>query len=189
MDTDKIAHGYGPFYQDIAAELQARTALDKRAPHVLEIGAAWGAGLQYFIRLFDGNLVLSGVELIEERAVHAQELTSAPVYFGNATHSGLTAWLAFRYDAFEKPSPWLLDLVVDDGSHDPFDVIPTFRHLWPYVFPGGWYVVEDWTHVDAPMRAAFKTWARDLSSQPAVDKVAMSPPGILAFRKAPMVTP
>jgi hypothetical protein len=35
------------------------------------------------------------------------------------------------------------DIIVDDGSHINEHVRTSFEHLFPYVRPGGWYVIED----------------------------------------------
>jgi cephalosporin hydroxylase len=37
-----------------------------------------------------------------------------------------------------------LDLVVDDGSHLYSPTKASFEALFPFVRPGGWYIVEDW---------------------------------------------
>jgi hypothetical protein len=39
--------------------------------------------------------------------------------------------------------PGLLDVIVDDGSHWPADQLATLTNLWPYLRPGGTYVIED----------------------------------------------
>jgi len=36
-----------------------------------------------------------------------------------------------------------IDIVVDDGGHTPDQQITTFYELWPYLKPGGIYLVED----------------------------------------------
>lgn len=43
-----------------------------------------------------------------------------------------------------------LDLVIDDGSHLLNDVGVSLRTLWPYVSPGGVYVVEDMHFANQP---------------------------------------
>lgn len=35
------------------------------------------------------------------------------------------------------------DIVIDDASHDPSKTDASYHMLWPYVKPGGLYVVED----------------------------------------------
>ena len=44
------------------------------------------------------------------------------------------------------------DIVIDDGSHIPRHMLLTFRHLWPYVRPGGVYIIEDiaFSYADTP---------------------------------------
>lgn len=46
------------------------------------------------------------------------------------------------------------DIVVDDGSHVPVHMLLTFKLLWPYVRPGGMYVIEDngFSYTDVPTR-------------------------------------
>jgi len=43
-----------------------------------------------------------------------------------------------------------LDLVVDDGSHLLGPTKASFEALFPFVCPGGWYVVEDWAWEHMP---------------------------------------
>lgn len=35
------------------------------------------------------------------------------------------------------------DVIVDDGSHRPDDVMLSWVNLWQYLVDGGWYVIED----------------------------------------------
>lgn len=42
-----------------------------------------------------------------------------------------------------------LDLIVDDGSHDPLHQLWTARMLLSYLKPGGIYVIEDVNHFEA----------------------------------------
>lgn len=36
------------------------------------------------------------------------------------------------------------DIIVDDASHLAQETQTTFTFLWPFLRPGGWYVIEDW---------------------------------------------
>lgn len=36
-----------------------------------------------------------------------------------------------------------IDIVIDDGSHHMKDQQTSFEGLFPYVSPGGWYIIED----------------------------------------------
>ena len=40
---------------------------------------------------------------------------------------------------------WQPDIVVDDASHDNDKTQASFRTWWPFVAPGGFYIVEDVT--------------------------------------------
>ena len=53
-----------------------------------------------------------------------------------------------------RPTACGYDIIIDDGSHVPKHMLLTFRHLWPYVRPGGMYVIEDigFSYVDAPSK-------------------------------------
>ncbi len=35
------------------------------------------------------------------------------------------------------------DIVIDDASHVPSDQLLTLRHVYPYVKPGGYFIIED----------------------------------------------
>ena len=35
------------------------------------------------------------------------------------------------------------DIIIDDGGHTPEEQMVTFEALWPYIAPGGIYVIED----------------------------------------------
>lgn len=45
-----------------------------------------------------------------------------------------------------------MDIIIDDGSHNPFHQIITFKTLFPQLNPGGFYAVED------TVTTYFKSW-------------------------------
>lgn len=49
----------------------------------------------------------------------------------------------------EHGAEW--DIIIDDGSHYGEHVVTSFKHLYPFLKPNGWYVVEDLhaVHMDA----------------------------------------
>jgi len=49
----------------------------------------------------------------------------------------------------------VLDLVIDDGSHMYQLTKQSFEALFPFVKPGGWYVVEDWSW---DLQHGFESW-------------------------------
>lgn len=35
------------------------------------------------------------------------------------------------------------DIIIDDGGHKTYQILESFRHLWPLVSSGGYYIIED----------------------------------------------
>jgi cephalosporin hydroxylase len=134
FSTDKIGHGYLPTYLGIAAALAGRKAA------ICEIGVASGEGLAMFQALIPDATVV-GVDINDQarwpagtrRVVCAQNDTRLP---------------GMVLDAADRD---FLDLVVDDASHLNHLTRATLGMLWPLVTPGGWYVIEDWSHCDLMM--------------------------------------
>ena len=44
---------------------------------------------------------------------------------------------------FLNTVPGPFDVIIDDGSHHPRDIISTFRYLFPRLSSGGYYAIED----------------------------------------------
>jgi hypothetical protein len=37
----------------------------------------------------------------------------------------------------------IFDIIIDDGSHNPADIITSLENLWPNLAPDGYYCIED----------------------------------------------
>ncbi|MFE6747703.1 hypothetical protein ACFVGM_17740 [Kitasatospora purpeofusca] len=105
---------------------------------VLELGiggygdpAAGGGSLRMWKRFFRRGLVY-GVDVYDKAALREQRIH---------TVQGDQADPAFLTALAERIGP--IDIVIDDGSHYCSDVIASFGALFPYVVPGGLYVIED----------------------------------------------
>ena len=73
----------------------------------------------------------------------------------------------------------VLDLVIDDGSHVYRPTKQSFEALFPFVKPGGWYVVEDWSW---DLQPGFKSWVHIPPLSPlvlSIVEVAGSSPGVV----------
>ena len=73
----------------------------------------------------------------------------------------------------------VLDLVIDDGSHDYKLTKHSFEALFPFVKPGGWYVVEDWSW---DMQSEFESWSHMAPLSPLIIKIVEltgSSPGVV----------
>lgn len=138
--TDKLQHGYLPFYASL---------LTKDTRSILEIGTYEGASACMWSALLPkgedaGRLV--SVDITDEHYLR-----------GNLV--GIFAELQAKCNnaelVWEDINEWLpadgerFDLIIDDGSHRNTDQIAAFNALWPFLAPGGWYVIED-LHTSEP---------------------------------------
>ena len=115
--TDKgaIKHNYTQVYENYI----------NRSGNLLEIGIACGASLKMWRKWISGSV--TGIDIRPECA----EVCKG--YDINIVIADATEWLP----------PETYDTIIDDGSHVSADIVQTWEHLWPYVKPGGIYVVED----------------------------------------------
>ncbi len=128
--TDKIGHGYLPTYLNIAAQLPAPAT-------ILEVGVAGGASLTMWRHLAPGADVV-GVD------INAQATWPDGTHRVVADQTNPALASVLPYTAY--------DLIVDDASHDNARTRETWRQLWGLVKPGGWYVIEDWSHCGGLIR-------------------------------------
>lgn len=122
--TDKPALGYTAFYERHFKHLRHRRFA------LLEVGTAEGGGLQMWAD-WAPNARIVGVDIAPVQTVDTDRITTIACDI-----HGYTPDRAF-------------DIVIDDGSHRPEDILQTFARLWPHVKPGGFYTVED-LEVHAP---------------------------------------
>jgi SAM-dependent methyltransferase len=143
MPTDKISHGYAPVYEHLASRIT-------QWPTILEVGVGDGSGMDYFRQTFKGAHVFGIDNRQTELAdvLHAEQddpqLAARIQAFAAGRHQELIS-LPQPVD----PADVLFDLVVDDASHNNVLTYYTLINLWPVVRPGGFYVIEDWNHVDS----------------------------------------
>jgi 8-demethyl-8-alpha-L-rhamnosyltetracenomycin-C 2'-O-methyltransferase len=124
-------HRYTPHYQhhfEPYADRQLR---------VLEIGVGGyqhdqgGSSLRMWKHFFPRGLVY-GIDLYDKSALDEQRIRTCQVDQSKAVELQAFA---------EEFGPF--DIIIDDGSHVSNDVIVSFETLFPYLRPGGQYVVED----------------------------------------------
>ena len=142
--TDKcIDHFYTPVYARHFAHLR------KRRVTLLEIGvggyenpAIGGNSLRMWADWFTHpESVFIGIDIHEKNI--AFEDIRIKLHKGSQTDHKFLERLRRRYGGF--------DIVIDDGSHIPNEVIKTFQIAFPMIRKGGMYVVEDvqtsyWKH-------------------------------------------
>lgn len=118
--TDKLDHGYIPFYES--------TLPDRSAPiSLLEIGVKEGNSIRMWLEYFP-NATIHGLDLFIEHRIPFQDPRVK-------WHSGSQCnWLML-----EELRKFDFDVIIDDGSHNSRDQMITFFGL----FNGKQYYIED----------------------------------------------
>lgn len=120
-DKGSIKHGYTPVYE------RYLVAWKDEPINLLEIGVACGSSLKMWSAYFP-NASITGVDIRTECAELCKGYDRIRIDIADAT-------------TYTPDNP--LDIVIDDGSHISLDIVKTWRQLWPYLKPGGLYVIED----------------------------------------------
>lgn len=137
--TDKVGHGYLPTYQRLARELGP-------AANVCEIGVAGGDSLDMWKDLFPMGLVVG----VDNGALGPPRWPVGTVEVRcDMTSPSLPDRIqeALQGGAYGNPFPAagvMFDLVVEDGPHNGDASRRALESMWPWVRPGGFYVIEDW---------------------------------------------
>ena len=155
--TDKLwRHGYHRYYKDILSEFR-----EKDGVRILEIGVEHGRSLitwaKYFVNSasdgiqgvvfgHDGDVLQSVCQKENFPGCQKIKLFSGDQsdvrFLGELVRNGA------KLDPERPVSPteWIeggWDVVIDDGSHLPRHQLTSFASLFPFVRPGGVYIVED----------------------------------------------
>jgi hypothetical protein len=125
-------------------------SLQVQAPKsILEIGMFEGGSLVYFDKLFAPEMLV-GIDArqtpIEALELYKQDKPYIRTYYGRWQDRPGTRGAA------QANFPHGIDLVVDDASHMYETTKRTFENLFPFVKPGGLYVIENWAWSHRPSR-------------------------------------
>jgi SAM-dependent methyltransferase len=116
-------HRYIESYERIFAPIR------KTAAALLEIGVSHGHSLRMWREYFQ-NAAIIGIDIRKPTL----DLAGCEFYLCSQVDRGLI-------DKLLKDR--LLDVVIDDGSHKLPHQIQSCQHLFPYLRPGGIYIIED----------------------------------------------
>jgi hypothetical protein len=101
--------------------------------HVLEIGVYSGGSLEMWREYFGPRSHVYGVDIDPSCSRYAED--GIRIFIGDQADRGF--WERFR-EAVPR-----LDVVVDDGGHDPEQQAVTLEELLPHLSSGGVYLCED----------------------------------------------
>jgi hypothetical protein len=132
--TDKavlIGHSYTPWYHKVLHDRRASTK------KVLEIGIERGASLFMWKDYFP-NAEIFGLDIDDSKLIFEDRIQSF--------HCNQGDWMSLANAAsWAGPD---LDLIIDDGSHNPVHQVTTALCFVPCLAPGGLYMIEDVAHPD-----------------------------------------
>ncbi|MGV3483667.1 MAG: class I SAM-dependent methyltransferase [Planctomycetaceae bacterium] len=103
--------------------------------HVLEIGVYSGGSLEMWKQYFGPRAKIYGVDI--EPACKSYEDDQVKIFIGDQADPEF--WRAFKQ---EVPT---LDIIIDDGGHEPYQQTATLEEVFPHLRSGGVYLCEDIT--------------------------------------------
>ena len=104
-----------------------------REVHVLEIGVYSGGSLPMWREYFGPQCHVYGVDIEEACRVYENEWTSISI----GDQADRRFWKRFKQ---EHPR---IDVLIDDGGHEPEQQLVTLEEMLPHLRPGGVYICED----------------------------------------------
>ncbi|RAI85583.1 class I SAM-dependent methyltransferase [Algoriphagus yeomjeoni] len=131
--SDKFhVHNYIPYYVHFFSSLR------KKKNRILEIGIGGyddpklgGASLRLWKNYFSNSQIF-GIDLYDKSQLNQHRIKT---FKGSQIDSGFLNQVVSEVETF--------DIIIDDGSHISSHVIFTFEYLFPFLTPGGFYVIED----------------------------------------------
>lgn len=126
--TDKYLHNYGYVYELLFGHRR------RESLNILEIGVHKGASIRAWRELFPYAFVY-GIDKDSEQIRQLSLDGLGGLYCIDASN-------VQELDNFMHGRP-PLDIVIDDGSHQPNDVRIAFDYFWPRLNTNGIYVIED----------------------------------------------
>lgn len=119
--------------------------------NIFEIGILKGGSTAFYHAFCNPNKIVA-IELTEKPVVALQEYirqkkcqnTIKPYYGVNQADKKVVSILE---DEFPDRD---IDLVIDDASHFYQETKESFNMIFPYLKPGGFYIIEDWSWSHAP---------------------------------------
>jgi hypothetical protein len=105
----------------------------ERNVHILEIGVYSGGSLEMWRHYFGPNCRVYGVDI--EEACKCYENDYTEIFIGDQANRNF-------WKTFKERVP-VIDILIDDGGHQPEQQIVTLEEMLPHLRPGGVYLCED----------------------------------------------
>lgn len=128
--TDKESnHHYGDAYDHIIGKLRTESNL------VMEIGVADGSSLLAWKEVFPFATVV-GMDIHHSNKAYGERIE---FYLGDQRS---------KEDCERATGGRLFDVIVEDATHLIENTLLTLYWMWPFIKPGGLYIVEEWSTID-----------------------------------------
>jgi hypothetical protein len=102
---------------------------------ILEIGVSKGGSIAMWKEYFGKNATIIGVDIDSNCKQYENINENVFVEIGNQSD---TKFLDFVLEKYGIPT-----IVIDDGSHEMYDLVTTFKHIYHKLGDGSVYLVED----------------------------------------------
>ncbi len=148
--TDKESnHHYGDAYERIFSErpggiFHRSTRGDVKL--MMEIGVADGSSLLAWREVFPNALIV-GMDIHHSDKAHGERIE---FHLGDQRSQEDCELVARCYANMNESGSGfgLFDVIVEDATHRIENTLLTLYWMWPFVRPGGLYIVEEWDGVD-----------------------------------------
>lgn len=141
-------HTDGLFIQRTRAMLNDYAALrsGQKIKNILEIGLFKGGSMPYFLELFEAKKIVGvdinagPLETLQHYILEQSLQKQIKPYYGinQADSTAMSTILAKEFPRRD------INLIVDDASHFLRETRASFNTCFPWLQPGGFYVIEDW---------------------------------------------
>ena len=128
--TKLAAPGIYELYDDYFAPIRESPIV------LLELGVAHGESLKTFARYFANGRII-GID-VEDRGLDFSSHPNVRFEVGDQRDAARLSRLCATH------APDGLDIIIDDASHLGAWSLRSYRTLFPFLKPGGLYIVEDW---------------------------------------------
>jgi cephalosporin hydroxylase len=147
--TDKVSHGFCDAYDNKFSKIRSS------AKDVLEIGVFFGASILMWRDYFK-NATIHGLDTFEGLQGNGHVFKDADKFYKHWENNKDVQerielykydqgkeedLIAFFNDMLKKDITF--DIIIDDASHLMRDQQLTFKHMFPLIKKGGYYVIED----------------------------------------------
>lgn len=127
--SDKYQHKYSEVYENFISKLK-----NKRLK-ILEIGVADGSSIKAWSEFFKKSIIV-GIDIKKiDLKKNSLVKKNIKIYCGSQIDDYFLKQITSKYGKF--------DIIIDDGSHFPKDVIKTFNLLFSKLNKNGIYFIED----------------------------------------------